>query len=544
MRVRTLLWLRWTLLVRSFSREPGRIIGAVLLLLCLLPFAVGISVGTFFAYRYLPRAGAVEILFLVLTALTLFWLVAPIFLFNLNEGLDASRLVSYPLARAELMLGLLLGSLLDIPAILAVFVLAAVVAGWATSLLALPFALLGVLIAYTQMIAASQLLLTALGRLLSSRRMRDITTVVFALLGMSCYFVSQILSRLFSALAGPNLREVSISPWLQWTPPGLAARGIERAAAGDYLLSLAWLTLAALAAGALIVAWRWLLERSLTAGETGGAARRGRRTQPAPPPVPSGMPAGRERGWLPPAVQALAIKDLRYFWRDPQLKVSLLSKYGFLLFFLVTTVLNRRGGGAPSWAALWLPLLAAFDAMTLAFNMFGWERRGLGTLFLFPTPPRQILRGKNLAIAALALVETLIWAVVLLVLTASELVVPALVVSLGTLAVTLAAGNLSSVLRPYYVPANRRGGLSGSSSERGFASALWSFLLLGIVALLLLPLAAVVIVPWLLAMAWLWVVAVPVGLLYAGVLYRLSLGRAADLLARREPEIFAICAKE
>src|SRR5579875_1166743 len=102
-KVRWLFWLRWKILIRSFTRGSGRvsrIVGTVFLVLFGLPFVGGIAVGTYFAYRYLPPPANTEILFLL-------WRVLPLLEFSVNEGLDLSKLSLFPLTRAELMVSLL-----------------------------------------------------------------------------------------------------------------------------------------------------------------------------------------------------------------------------------------------------------------------------------------------------------------------------------------------------------------------------------------------------------------------------------------------------
>ena len=141
-KLRWLFWLRWKLLLRGFTRDRARIIGAIVMLVFGVPFYGGIAVGTFFAYRYLPYPANMEVLFLVLTGVYLLWIVLPLFEFTVNEGLDVSKLMLFPLTRLELMVSLLFSTLLDVPTVGLLLIFAAVVAGWAISL---PVALMALL---------------------------------------------------------------------------------------------------------------------------------------------------------------------------------------------------------------------------------------------------------------------------------------------------------------------------------------------------------------------------------------------------------------
>src|SRR5947209_13990705 len=185
-KLRWLLWLRWKLFVRGFTREKSRIITTIFMIVFGLPFYGGIAVGTFFAYRYLPYPANMEVLFLVLTGIYLLWIVLPLFEFTVNEGLDVSKLILFPLTRLELMVSLLFSTLLDIPMFGLILVFIAVVAGWAISLPVTLLTTVAVLIFYTQVVGMSQLVLAILMRTLQSRRFRDLSIILVALLSSSC----------------------------------------------------------------------------------------------------------------------------------------------------------------------------------------------------------------------------------------------------------------------------------------------------------------------------------------------------------------------
>ena len=194
-KLRWLFWLRWKLLLRGFTRDRGRLIGLVLLLLFGLPFAIGIGVLTFLAYRHLPSPANMEVLFLVLTAVYLLWAVLPLLEYTINEGLDISKLALFPLTRAELMVSLLFSTLLDVPTVGLLLIFAAVVAGWAISLPVALMALLTMLVFYVQVIGTSQLILALLMRTLQSRRFRDLSIILVALFSSSCYLFQQLALR-------------------------------------------------------------------------------------------------------------------------------------------------------------------------------------------------------------------------------------------------------------------------------------------------------------------------------------------------------------
>src|SRR6266487_1164897 len=228
-KLRWLFWLRWKLFQRSFTRDKARIITTIVIVVFGLPFYGGIAAGTFLAYRFLPYPANAEVLFLVLTAVYLLWMVLPLFEFTVNEGLDVSKLMLFPLTRPELMVSLLFSTLLDIPMFGLILVFIAVVAGWAFSLPVALFALVAILIFYAQVVSMSQLVLALLMRTLQSRRFRDLSIIIVALFSSSCYIVQQLVFRgLGSQNIVSNLAHANFSTYLQWFPPGMAARAIQQ----------------------------------------------------------------------------------------------------------------------------------------------------------------------------------------------------------------------------------------------------------------------------------------------------------------------------
>jgi len=107
---------------------------------------------------------------------------------SLNEGLDLTRLLVFPIARRDLVVSILLGTLFDYPTYIMAPVLLAALVTWGISP-ALPIVALGLLLAYCHMVIASQLVVTVFGGILQSRRFRDLAIILASLFGASCYFI-------------------------------------------------------------------------------------------------------------------------------------------------------------------------------------------------------------------------------------------------------------------------------------------------------------------------------------------------------------------
>jgi ABC-2 type transport system permease protein len=553
-KVRWLFWLRWKILIRSFTRGSGRvsrIVGTVFLVLFGLPFVGGIAVGTYFAYRYLPPPANTEILFLVLTGVYLLWLVLPLLEFSVNEGLDLSKLSLFPLTRAELMVSLLLSTLLDIPTIGLLLVFAAVVAGWALSVPLALMALLTMLVFYVQVIGMSQLVLALLMRVLQSRRFRDLSIIIVALFSSSCYLFQQLAFRgLGSEGFISNLNHTTVSPYLQWLPPGMAARAIQQAVVGNWAMSFIWLAALLVISVAVLYLWQLVVERGLNSPESGGVQRvRRRRVAQAAEAVIH--PAGFWRSALASQVVAVALKDLKYFRRDPQLQATFAQSIVSIVVLIVITLFNPGNNNhqlfVSSWAVMLAPLFVFFTLYSLSCNTLGLERQSLVTLFLFPVEPRRILWGKNLVVFGIGIVEViLVVSIATFISRGWDMLWPALAVGVAGIGVMLGCGNFTSVFFPQRMRLAQRGfrASANMSSEGGCLRAVMSLAALAATAVILIPVALALIAPVYFNLRWLWAFSIPASLLYGAAFYYVVTELVAPRIVTKAPEILEITTRE
>src|SRR5258708_2957787 len=276
-------WLGRKFVTAGFSRRQASLVQAIVLLLIVLWGAGTIAVVTFVAYRNLTPSANSEVLYLVLTGVLLIWIMLPLLEFTGNEGLDVSKLALFPLTRAELMASLLFSTLLDIPTIGLVLVLAAVIAGWAVSVPVAILAFFTMLIFYVLVVGVSQLVLALFMSTLQSRRFRDLSIIIVAVFASSCYLVEQfVLGGARFLHFTQSLQSSTYSPYLQWLPSGVAARSILMAIQGNWGASLAWLGLLLVITVVVLYLWQLVLERSLSSPEVSCSARvRNRRRQQA-----------------------------------------------------------------------------------------------------------------------------------------------------------------------------------------------------------------------------------------------------------------------
>jgi ABC-2 type transport system permease protein len=551
-KLRWLLWLRWKQFYRSFTRDRSRVIGAIFMVIFGLPMFGGIAILTFFGYRLLPPPANIGLLYLVWIGVYMAWIVLPLLEYNVNEGLDLSKLSLFPLTHAELMTSLVLSTLLDIPTLALLLIFAAVVVGWAISVPVALFAVLAMLVFYIQVVGMSQLVLALLMRTLQSRRFRDLSIIIIILFSSSCGILGQFVGRFANGLPGFMGGVAGAAAVLQWLPPGMAARSIQQAVVGEWGFAFAWLV-ALMAVNILVLyLWQAVIERALTSPEEGGTVRprhhRERRVSGVVQPETAAT-----RFWerlLSPQVLAIANKEAKYYWRDPQLKAVVFQSIISGVFFIVWPLIGfggRSSGGVVSWwLVLFAPLAVFFFMLSLSFNSLGMERQSLTELFLFPVEPQRILWGKNLTVFAMGLIE-----LVVLVLASSflshawNLTLPTLAVGLAGIGVTLGCGNFTSVFFPQRMRQMQRGfRATGASSGNGCLRGFMSIIMLIVTAIVLIPVILAFALPIFIHAEWIWVFAIPATLLY-GIAFHQTVSRlvAVRMLAR-EPEILALTTRE
>lgn len=584
-KLRWLAWLRVKMLLRNFQRSPRTLIFTIIGLLVILFLGGELALGLFFAFSNLGAPANTEVLYLLFSGLMLFWIVLPLLSYSTNEGLDVTKLQLFPLTRSEVMFSLLFSSLFDIWTVLLLLLFGVtIVAWWLHSLVLGLMTLLIIVVFYVVMVSLSQLVLALLMRTLQSRRFRDLSVIILALFGSSCYFFDRIA---FGANAilnlGNALNQGSFSPYLQWLPSGVAASSIRAAVQGNWLTSFALFGLLLVIGGIALYLWQLVLERSMTASETGAAKRSKQRqlgTTPAlaTPNIASAagtsftrlasaqvgaaqivMPARNAPSSLKANVgeqiQALVKKELICFWRDPQLKVRMFQTLIYVAIFVLAPLFTTSNGTASSRESLYAqytPFAAVavlfLSILILSLNTLGIERQSLTTLFLFPIDRRRLLWGKNAAVFLLGMIMLVLLMLVCVIFSRQQtMILPATIIGLAGMGVTLGSGNLSSVYFPRYQRAiGQRGYVAtgGQAQSGGCLNQVMSLVMLVTTAILLTPVALGIGIPFFLNMQWLWFASMPLSLAYGLGLYILFTNLSAKRMLAREPEILATTTRE
>lgn len=543
-----IVWLKWRLAAGAVARDWRRALALVLALVGLLPIALLLAVATLVAYRRLSPDAARELLFTVFFTVWVLWLLLPAMAVSLTEGLSPARLAVYPVAGWELLTGLLAASAFGLPTLLGGLFFLAALAGFGAG----PLVWLGVLLGLAHVLVGNQALVTLASGFLRNRRTRDLVALLVPLVAASLWMMVRFAeSDPFGSAAGGPARDaqgsggplLSLGPsrYLQFTPPGTAARVVERAAATDVPGALAWALASAAYLAVSVALWRMALRRAMTGPPPSG-------DQPRPGSRRRGLLGAGTRGaggsviarGVGGPVLALAAKDLRYAWRAPRLRAAWASAVVTSLVLVAAGLVRGRVGLGPRELepALLLPTVVLFGTLNVGFNAFGWEGHPLAQLLAAPVHARELLLGKHLALGAVLLAGVAVVGAILAAITGrvGETLV-GLAAAPATLGVALAVGGVCSALLPYPVP-DDDANLLATSEQQGCTVALFQLAAFTVVSVLLVPVAAAVAWPLFAGRGW-WALTLPLATGYGLAAYGVGLVLAATLFERRGPEILA-----
>lgn len=490
---------------------------------------------------------------IVFTAAFAGWAVLPMLAFGTDETLDPARLALLPLRRRTMITGLFAAALTGIGPVVTFVVLLGVVAAAATGPGSVAVGLVAVALELALCVAASRALATAFSGLLRSRRGRDLGVLAGALLTFAV-IAGNIAFQRSLARGGLDQGVRAAAGIMRWTPPGMAAHAIADAARGDYPAALLGLAAGGLTVLLLLWAWIAVLGRALVSqdastqagrrrprGDRLAAAGGGRAGAAAV--TGTGYLGGPAGGPLAPLrssrVVTVAVKELRYSWRDPRRKAAWL---GLGMAVIVTVSVSSLGTGRGLAGAVGPVLVVAAVyggaiAGIQSANQFGLDGGALWLNVAATSRPQQLradLAGKNLASALVALpVFALLYTA--LGLLADQVTYPAAALGMAAcaLGVTLGISSIVSVLMPYAVPERRASAFGGAGTGRGF--------LAGLANLVILILAVIFLSPVLAMLAFLhtglWLLLVGPG--YGAALAWLGRLAASDIGFRRLPELLA-----
>jgi len=532
--LKALIWLKWKLTTASYRRSRARLIWLVVMVFCFLgPAALFVSLALLAAFLTRPQPIAVELLYISLAGVWLVWLLAPVLGFSVTETYDISKQLIFPIPRLRMFLGALLGAFLDVPTLFLLPIFAVVVLGfaWTPAAPLLTVVVLAIFLVHT--LALGLTVLVLLLGMLRSRRFQDIATVLAPMIGIGIYLAIQALVGR-GYFAAPKLSQLEPSRYLIYTPGGLAARAIQEAAAEHYAAFMAFTGLLLAVTAASLWLGGHVMQR-VYQGEIVDSYR----VRSRPPEAHRGA----HRRWLPrllsPQMEAVLVKELRYLWREPQMKSLLLALLAPAIWLVVVARSNLLPSG-PYFPAS-VGLMCLFAGSSFAMNTFGFDRAGLSLLFLFPADRRTILLGKN----ALTFLITALPATVGVGIAAAwrhELHYAATILPFvyAVIVLLIAGGNVGSVYYPMRIPARGENPYA-QGMEKGCATSVMKSLIFQGTMLAALPVVGGFVAPYLLSNPLLYLLTAPLALVYAVGVYWAALPHLAEALLRRETRIIEVC---
>ena len=523
-----LVWLKWRLLANGLRTDRQRRWGLPIIVIGLLIIAV---VGSTFYYetiRSLEPVAAGELSVWLSIVGWIGWATLPVLIFPIDETLDPAKFAILPLSRRNMMVGLVGAAFLTPPIVVPLFVILTDLVLW-TGWLVTPITIAAVALILVSYVVGGQAFTTAFSMLIKSRRGRDLTMLFVIGLGLGLYTLQNALATTVGdlGLAGA-LAEYPARPWAWIFPPGAAQSAIIAATEGSYFTALGLLAWAVVTLRGLTAVWNRMLERLISQPEMTATKAASRM-----------RPFTELRGWS--ATGVVVRKELRMYLRDPRMRmvwtggVIFIGILGASLIVGSTQITALR---ASPWLVLAAPTTVLFVGLPIALNQFGWERRAASYLFALPIKPRDLLVGKNIAVAIGLTVETVVLTLSIAAVTQGwSRVIYMPFIMITAIGCQLAIGNLASVLTPLRLP-DMGTDVFSQASEHGclaIGSQLVSFFTIG---LLMVPPA----VAYTLVEAFgverftLWQVSAA-SVIYGAIIYTMSLALASRLLRRRLPEV-------
>jgi ABC-2 type transport system permease protein len=546
-----LMKLRSKLSLRQFMGEKAKIITALTTIFLLVPFTVGLAIATGVGYLFLPDQWPTQLLGFVLILSWLIWSIAPVLSFNVNEGLDPTRLLIYPVSRRDFLAHLLLGTLLDYPTYFLIPFVIAIIVGFGLGL-ALPVVLIAVFLTYLLMVLTSQMIINTVGGILRSRRFRDISILIGAFFGFGCWFISsslqEIIPRVLDIAPGTVVNYlVNGHPLelLKWLPPGAAAKSIEQATTGAWGGALLWLGYTILWVFALGWLW-WRVTYRVVTGE--GFLLGGRPTAEKSKTTKS----RKERGglfiwdWIPADIRELALKDLKLKWRIPQSRIGVLYMYMLPVFTAVYPLFlsqSNENSSIPSsvsngFVVGGTAIYTLFVFWANGQNMLGWETTGLANLLLTPLPRQRVFLGKALAQFLMNMPPILVLITIAIIRQPDLVSFSLLTTTIGLgLACTAVVSNFSALF-PYPVNIEKQSGQNPFAGGGGCLTGLANGTLMPLmIAIFCLPGALPLVIALFTGLDWLALVGAVLTPVYGAVIFWFGTKLAGRLLLQREPEV-------
>ncbi len=464
---KAIVWLRWRLTARQFGRSGiiFQLLGFALVFVAVWSSVTGFFLALGVGLFALPRTSADQLLWIwdvTVVAFLFFWMIGLLTELQRSEAISLNKLFHLPVSPSGAFLLNYLNSLATFTTLFFVplmlgFTVALVINRGVSMLLAIPL-LISFLLMVTSLTHQFRGWLASL--MVNKRRRRTVVVIVTVGFIVMCQVPNAIhlaARKQFSSNDGPDKRLTQLDNQLAdgtLTPDEhqvlrdehvnaisrakkrrreqLYANITRQAEYVNMAVPLGWLpygiksldvgnvwpailgTMGALVVGVVSLRRSYRTTIRLYNGgfQTGGGRRRAAVKQDKPKTKLSTKPGLLERRMpgTAEATSAVAMAALRSMQRAPESKLLLLSPIILIAIFgtvmLTTDSLPAVARPYVVFAGICLML---FTLASIMLNLFGYDRGGFRSYVLSPAPRQQILLGKNLALAPMAIVFGLVW---------------------------------------------------------------------------------------------------------------------------------------
>lgn len=475
----------WTILTaevlglrhRLLKRKPVRLVGLVIFLAAAGVFIGGgaFTVGAT-AGQFLPGARD-AMLAGGFTALSVLMLVVgfPTVIATFFVGRDLLQLVLAPVRPIEIFAARLLLAMSANLLISLILLMATLGLGVGSHAPPIYFALAVILIFLEVLLATAVqvILMSVVLQWVPARRARDVAAAVAGLAGAGFYLAWNLsLRQSFSPRSRPDLSNLtSFVDRIEWLPSAWPGHALSAVIAGNPGAAATWLAFSLALAALVLAVAEILYERTLLAGlgVFGGSQAVWRRGTAKPAAI------AVSRGVGSPA-RAIALKDWLGYRRDIKRLSRLLPAFIFPIGYAVSFI---RPGRSISgfWTDVFLVgFISMFMSSALATPSIPSERRGFQLLRMAPLSMWQVIRAKVLLTLPPVLALTLVFGVIVAILSGSGiaqlagLAVLVLWLGLGFVSIGVSAGGID----PRFEAADDRravglvGTLAGLGGSFGF----------------------------------------------------------------------------
>ncbi|WP_323958747.1 transporter [Arthrobacter sp. JZ12] len=303
-----LLRLKLTLLRNSLRRSTWQLVGVVLgglyglgVLGTIIAGLVALGFAEFELVRTIVILGG--------SAAVLGWLVIPLVASGVDMTLDPARFVTYAVPMRQLMAGLALGGVIGIPGIATLLAFLALAITWIRYPAAAVAALICAVCAVLLCVVGSRLITTAGASLASSRRFKDVSSLIAI---VPLVLLGPIFAGIVNGFRDSPDYAHTLAAVLGWTPLGVFLAIPADLAAGAPLQALARFGIGIATIAVLALLWQKSLSHALVTPPFNSVSRKGAGNLGLFGRLPA-TPTG-----------AVAARALTYWIRDPRYAASII----------------------------------------------------------------------------------------------------------------------------------------------------------------------------------------------------------------------------